>query len=82
MGVARALGSPALYGLLAGLIVASGASSVIFFTWMRRLLQRLEAESIAAGAPGRVESAAEPDPGRFTAPAAVPGRGSGPDFRA
>jgi len=42
MQAVRALGRPALYGLLAGLIVASGIASTIFFIWMQRVLSRLE----------------------------------------
>jgi Na+-driven multidrug efflux pump len=43
MQAARGLGGPPLYGLLVGLIAASGLASAVFFTWMRRFLGRLEA---------------------------------------
>src|SRR5213593_3847475 len=49
MRAAHALGKPALYGLLAGLIVASGIASIVFFTWMRRFLTRLEMQVQPAG---------------------------------
>jgi Na+-driven multidrug efflux pump len=49
MRASRAFDRPALYGLLAGLIVASGIASTVFFAWMRRFLQRLEMEARPAG---------------------------------
>jgi Na+-driven multidrug efflux pump len=49
MQAAHSLGKPALYGLLAGLIVASGIASIVFFTWMRRFLSRLERQVQPAG---------------------------------
>ncbi len=49
MWASRAFDRPALYGLLAGLIIASGIASTVFFIWMRRFLQRLEMEARPAG---------------------------------
>jgi Na+-driven multidrug efflux pump len=40
---ALSLGRPALYGLIVGLIAASGVSSAIFLAWLRRTLHELEA---------------------------------------
>jgi len=70
MRTAHVLGASALYGLLGGLIVASGVSSVIFILWMRRLLHGLEAEARTGGAPSMAASASQPEPDRFAAPAA------------
>ena len=39
---AHALGQPALYGLVAGLILTSGISSAIFLEWLRRTLHGLD----------------------------------------
>jgi len=78
MRAAHALGRPALYGLLAGLIVASGISSTVFFTWMQRFLNRLEADARAAGSPGQAGPTLEPGPERFTAPGTIPGEGPAP----
>src|SRR3989442_7463006 len=74
----HALGRPAFYGFLAGLIVASGISSTVFFTWMQRFLNRLEADARAAGSPGQAGPALEPGPERFTAPVTMSGEGPAP----
>ena len=42
MELSERLGQPALYGLLAGLIAASGGASLIFLIWMRRFLREVE----------------------------------------
>jgi Na+-driven multidrug efflux pump len=66
MRAARAFGRPALYGLLSGLIVASGIASTVFFIWMRRFLHRLEAEGASSPLLGRrrLTLTPIPDPGR------------------
>src|SRR5262245_8815847 len=75
MRTAHLLDAPPLYGLLGGLIVASGISSIIFILWMRRLLHRLEAEVLTGGA-ASTASAAQPHPGRSAGAAAAADRGA------
>jgi Na+-driven multidrug efflux pump len=70
MRAARLFEGPALYGLLGGLIVASGVSSIIFILWMRRLIHGLETETRTGGAASTAASASQPGPDRFAAPAA------------
>jgi MATE family, multidrug efflux pump len=48
MVAALRLGWPALYGIVAGLMVASAASSTLFLAWMRRALGALEGGGEAA----------------------------------
>jgi Na+-driven multidrug efflux pump len=43
------LGLPVLYGLLGGLIVASGIASTVFLVWMRRTLASLERPAAPGG---------------------------------
>ncbi|HEU4401906.1 MAG TPA: MATE family efflux transporter [Candidatus Polarisedimenticolia bacterium] len=50
MIVAHRLGQPALYGLIVGLIAASGIASLVFLIWMGRALGRLEGRLKRAGA--------------------------------
>jgi len=61
MEAARHAGQPALYGLLAGLVVASGASSLIFLAWMRRFLRDLSAVARPI-AEGYLKPSTEPGP--------------------
>src|SRR5258705_1592335 len=51
MHAARTAGQPPLYGLLAGLIVASLIASAVFFTWMQRILRSLESVPTRQDAP-------------------------------
>jgi Na+-driven multidrug efflux pump len=60
MAAARHLDQPPLYGLIVGLIAASGISSVIFFVWMRRTLGELERGSLRSGPVLGTEEAARP----------------------
>ena len=75
MRAAHALGKPALYGLLAGLIIASGIASTVFFIWMQRLLSRLESDARTSGPSRHRDSPSQPDPERFTAPGTAPESG-------
>ena len=60
------LGFPPLFGLLVGLIVASGLTSVIFTVWCARTLTEVEramlAERRGIGARGEIRSSSEPGP--------------------
>ena len=47
--VARAIGQPALYGLLAGLIAAAALASVVFAVWVRRALGEVQQQARRAG---------------------------------
>jgi Na+-driven multidrug efflux pump len=76
MKAADLLGRPPLYGLLAGLIGASGLASAVFFIWMRRFLGDLEAQEIAAAPQPR--PAGQPGAARFSAPATLPSDPSAP----
>jgi len=76
MKAADLLGRPPLYGLLAGLIGASGLASAVFFIWMRRFLGDLEAQECAA-AP-QPHPADQPGAGRFSAPATLPSEPTAP----
>ena len=49
MAVARLVGRHEVYGLLAGLIVASATASLIFLVWMRRTLAQVEGRGGLAG---------------------------------
>jgi len=40
LSLARRLGYPEIYGLIAGMLVVSAVSSVVFMLWLRRTLQR------------------------------------------
>ncbi len=73
MKAAHGLGRPALYGLLAGLIGASGLASVVFFAWMRRFLGDLEAQERAAAPRAQPGPAGQPGAARFSAPATLAG---------
>jgi Na+-driven multidrug efflux pump len=66
---ALALGQPALYGLVVGLILASGISSAIFLAWLRRTLHDLEAAQRGGGAPA---AAGALRPSSATGPAPAP----------
>jgi len=58
MLLAQRFGAPPLFGLLAGLIVASALASAIFLAWMRRALHAKE----AGEAPGAIRPSSAPDP--------------------
>ncbi|MGH9797615.1 MAG: hypothetical protein ACRD5D_05600, partial [Candidatus Polarisedimenticolia bacterium] len=59
--MASALGAPPLYGLLLGLVTATGLASLVFQAWLRRVVRDLAA-GVATGSaipfPGRTGSAA------------------------
>jgi len=76
MKAADFLGRPPLYGLLAGLIGASGLASAVFFIWMRRFLGDLEAQERAAAPQPR--PAGQPGAARFSAPATLPSEPTAP----
>jgi Na+-driven multidrug efflux pump len=67
MTVARGLGQPAFYGLLAGLIVATAAASLVFQAWLGRTLRDLasRAPQPAPAGPGgapAIRPSSGPDP--------------------
>jgi len=76
MKAADLLGRPPLYGLIAGLIGASGLASAVFFIWMRRFLGDLEAQERAAAPQPR--PAGQPGAARFSAPATLPSEPTAP----
>jgi Na+-driven multidrug efflux pump len=78
MKAAHALGRPPLYGLLVGLIGASGLASAVFFIWMRRFLGDLEAQERAAAPHAAPRPAAQPGAARFSAPATLAGEPTAP----
>jgi len=61
MQAAHGLGRPPLYGLLVGLIGASGLASAVFFIWMRRFLGDLDAQ-VRSAAPRAQAGPAGPAP--------------------
>jgi MATE family, multidrug efflux pump len=64
MAAARGLGQPSFYGLIAGLITASGVASVIFMGWLWRALNDLEANlgRARAGEVAGLKPSSEPGP--------------------
>ena len=78
MTAARVLGRPPLYGLLVGLIGASGLASAVFFTWMRRFMGALEAQERPAAPRARSGPAGQPGAARFSAPAPLSGEPPAP----
>ncbi len=62
--VAGGLGQPALYGLLAGLIVASGLASAVFHVWFDRALGAIETAGPGRIGPGTTTEPVSPSPGR------------------
>jgi Na+-driven multidrug efflux pump len=45
------IGTPAIHGIVVGLICASTLSSLVFFVWLQRVLVRLEVRSSSARDP-------------------------------
>jgi MATE family, multidrug efflux pump len=78
MNLAHVLGRPPLYGLLAGLICASGLASAVFIIWMRGFLGRLEALESAVAPRAHHGSTAQPGAGRFSAPSTLAGEPPAP----
>ena len=64
MNAARRFGQEPLYGLLLGLVGASGIASYVFLVWMRRALRDLAVRRLPAGAgePPDILPAREPGP--------------------
>jgi Na+-driven multidrug efflux pump len=66
MVAARRLGTQPLFGLLAGLIVASAVSSAVFLVWMNRAIgaqeEKARREARAAGVTDAIRPSTAPDP--------------------
>jgi Na+-driven multidrug efflux pump len=62
MSVARSLGQPILYGLIAGLIAASAVSSAVFLVWLRRFLHGLQGGALPRAADLTLSSEPGPAP--------------------
>jgi Na+-driven multidrug efflux pump len=70
MSTAHGLGKPTLYGLLGGLICASGLASTVFFIWMQRFLHGLEVQAHPSARPAGTDARDRfrSDPARQDAP--------------